>query len=198
MQDRETDTYWSIMTNTAIEGKFSGTELEELPVGVKMLWQDWRALYPHTRVLSVNGKEDAPPSYGSYFNSDRSFRGIRAKDRRFPDKELVYTFELDGKNYVIPAKVIRGGKVFSIGEKQVFLFRPEDAGLLYSTVAYHIEGGYLRFQHGTWQTTQNECVFDEKTLGFECQGDVYPHRLNGFDTFWYTLSLTNKKIELLR
>jgi hypothetical protein len=186
------------MTNTAIQGKFSGTKLKKLPVGVKMQWQDWRELYPDTKVLSVDGKEDSSPGYTDYFDSDRSFRGIRSKDRRLQDKELVFTFELEDKNYVIPVKDFLGGKVFSVGKSEVFLFRPERADLLYSTVAYHIEGDNLRFQYGSWQTVQTNCIFFKQALTFECEGDVHPQRLKGFDTFWYTLSLTKKDIEFLR
>ena len=35
MQDRETDSHWSIMTHESIHGKKKGSKLNELPLGVK-------------------------------------------------------------------------------------------------------------------------------------------------------------------
>jgi len=43
MRDKETDTYWSIMTGDAIAGDLRGTPLEELPLGEKAQWKDWVA-----------------------------------------------------------------------------------------------------------------------------------------------------------
>jgi hypothetical protein len=49
MQDKETDSYWSIMT---------GDSLAELPLGVKSQWKDWVASHPDTVVLSVEGADE--------------------------------------------------------------------------------------------------------------------------------------------
>jgi hypothetical protein len=35
LRDRETDSWWSIMTSDAIGGELDGTDLEELPFGEK-------------------------------------------------------------------------------------------------------------------------------------------------------------------
>lgn len=40
LQDKQTDTYWSIMTGNAVAGDLSGAPLDELPLGVKAQWQD--------------------------------------------------------------------------------------------------------------------------------------------------------------
>ena len=53
MQDRETDTFWSIMSGKAEAGALDGTALIELPVSEKMSWAEWRARHPDTLVLSV-------------------------------------------------------------------------------------------------------------------------------------------------
>ena len=57
MRDRETDSWWSIMTSDAIGGELEGDELEELPLGEKSTWKDWVARHPQTLVLSVEGRE---------------------------------------------------------------------------------------------------------------------------------------------
>ncbi|RMD94031.1 MAG: DUF3179 domain-containing protein, partial [Calditrichaeota bacterium] len=95
MQDRETDSYWSIMTGDAIGGKMKGEKLKELPVGVKMKWKDWIKKHPNTLVLSVQGREDVPRNvYRDYFRSGRGFRGIKAKDKRLKTKEPIFAFQL--------------------------------------------------------------------------------------------------------
>ena len=45
MQDFETDSYWSIMTHEAIEGEEKGTKLKELPIAVKVHWEEWVKKY---------------------------------------------------------------------------------------------------------------------------------------------------------
>ena len=39
MRDRQTDSWWSIMTSKAIGGPLEGTALPELPVGEKTTWK---------------------------------------------------------------------------------------------------------------------------------------------------------------
>ena len=67
MQDRQTDTYWSMMKGEAIAGELEGNDLVELPVSEKMQWRDWKAKHADTLVLSVRGREDTRSSYRSYF-----------------------------------------------------------------------------------------------------------------------------------
>jgi hypothetical protein len=70
MQDKETDTYWSIMSGDAVAGELKGRKLEELPVSVKTRWKDWLAAHPDTVVLSVDGVEHPPVNpYEKYFES---------------------------------------------------------------------------------------------------------------------------------
>ena len=51
MQDRQTDTYWSMMKGKAISGELEGNDLVELPVSEKMQWRDWKVKHPDTLVL---------------------------------------------------------------------------------------------------------------------------------------------------
>ncbi len=57
MRDRETDSWWSIMTSRAIGGPLDGAQLVELPVSTKSTWGQWRRAHPRTLVLSVDGVE---------------------------------------------------------------------------------------------------------------------------------------------
>jgi hypothetical protein len=197
MQDFETDSYWSIMTHQAIEGVKKGTKLKELPIGIKIQWEEWVEKYPQTLVLSVDGKEDSKTGYISYFNSPKGFRGIRATDRRLESKEQIFTFEYENKKYAVLNESIEGGKVFDLGNARIFLYRPEDAEMFYSTVAYLTKSlGFVKVDNG-WKEIESECVFTPETESFTGGKASCPQRFNGFDTFWYTWSLNNPETELL-
>ena len=75
MQDKQTDTYWSIMEGEAIAGELSGEKLVELPVSEKIQWRHWKEKYSDTLVLSVRGREDGPDGYRDYFRDSRGFGG---------------------------------------------------------------------------------------------------------------------------
>lgn len=107
MQDRETDSYWSIMTNESIHGKEKGAKLDELPVGIKMQWKNWKKNYLNTLVLTVKGKEDSRNVYSNYFSSDEVFKGHYATDKRMEDKVPVFAFHYKSKNYAIPIVELR-------------------------------------------------------------------------------------------
>lgn len=81
MQDKETDTYWSLMEGRALAGELEGTPLVELPAGEKTTWGDWVARYPESLVLSVDGFEhDEIDPYENYFDSSEGFRGAEASN----------------------------------------------------------------------------------------------------------------------
>ncbi len=197
MQDRETDTYWSIMNDMAVSGKLSGKRLEKIPSGIKTQWKDWKEKYPQSLVLSVNGKEDAPVGYTNYYNSAAGYRGIQAKDRRLPDKEPVFTFEYDGRKFAIPTQSTEGGTVIKFDDGHIFLFRPVNAALFYSTQAFIISGDRFVNKNGLWKTEKNRCDFDREFRNFIGSGPSCPQRLTGFDTFWYIWSLINPDTKLL-
>ena len=196
MQDFETDSYWSIMTNEAIEGEKKGTKLRELPVSSKVQWKKWVKKHPNTLVLSVDGEEDTSTGYISYFNSPEGFRGIEATDQRLENKEPIFTFEYANKKYAVANEIIEGGKVFDLGNLRILLYRPENADLFYSTIAYQTKSlGFSKVENG-WMEIDSGCVFDIETESFSKDGTNCPERFSGFDTFWYTWSLNNPDTEL--
>ena len=147
MRDKETDSFWSIMTGDSIAGDFKGTRLEELPLGEKAQWQDWVALHPRTLVLSVEGREHVRSNpYDSYFGSDSGFRGLEASDARLGTKDPIYSFHLDGKPYAVPFEAFEEGAVFRVGEREVFLYRPRGVAIYYSTLAFQGAAGEFQRQ----------------------------------------------------
>jgi len=197
MRDRETGSYWPILTGAAAAGPLRGTRLEELPGSAKMAWQDWRRLHPDTVVLSVGGVEHISNNpYDQYFASDSGFREASAKDKRLPTKEPVWAFELDGRRFAAPFRAFEGGAAFHVGERWVFLYRPKGASLYSSTRALAAEGR-IRRTEGGWVHEPSGGRFDPSRGTFvgAAAGDI--HGLPGLDTFWYVWSLTHPGTELL-
>jgi len=198
MQDRETDTFWSLMSEEAVAGKLKGTKLEELPVGQKMQWKDWVKLHPDTEVLSVDGKEDAPNVYEDYFSSALGFRHSQAEDKRLATKQPIFAFQYKNKPVAVPHQAIEGGKVFDTGSgDKIFFYRPKGAPMFFSTIAYVTTGkGFEKNEAGQWQEVESGCLFNPETGSFE--GDnCTAHRLGGFDTFWYNWSLNHPDTAVL-
>jgi hypothetical protein len=191
MQDRETNSHWSIMTNESIHGKKKGTKLNELPLGVKTQWKNWKENYPNTLVLSVKDKEDSKNVYSNYFNSDGVFRGHYATDKRMEDKVPVFAFHYKDKNYAIPHSRVEDGKIVKVEDEFFFMFRPEKSSIYQSTAAYNLENRQIEINNNKWVISDTNCYFNSKSYHFVGEGSDCPPKLEGMDTFWYTWSLTN-------
>lgn len=190
MQDKETDSYWPIMTGVSLAGEYRGTRLVELSFGTKAQWKDWVAEHPDTLVLSVDGIEHVDDNpYDNYFASDKAFRGSEAEDDRLPAKASIYAFHLDGNAYAVPFESFFGGAAFDVAGRTVFLYRPPGAALFLSTAAFVVEGALAR-REGAW-TTAGGATFDPEAGVFAEDGADQALPLGGFDTFWFNWSMTN-------
>ena len=193
MQDKQTDTYWSLMKGQALAGTMKGQSLVELPIGEKATWKQWRTKYPDTKVLSVNSKEDAPESYQEYFRGQNGFRGLKAKDQRLETKSPIFAFRYDEKAYAVPYSEFQSGGVFDLPDgSQIFLYRADKDHLFRSTSVFLSKNGFFKNEN-TWTESKTGHAFDESSRLFEPEID----RLNGFDTFWYNWSLNNPETALL-
>jgi hypothetical protein len=197
MQDKETDSYWSIMTGTALAGTYGGTRLQELPLGEKARFRDWVKRHPQTLVLSVDGVEHVESNpYDNYFASEKGFHSMKAKDERLPTKAPIYAFWHSGKAFAVPFASFEGdGATFSAPGLNLFLERPRKADFYEATRAFRSTRGFER-RDGAWVDLDTGARYDAGARRF-VGGDVASEPLSGFDTFWYTWSLTNPGTELL-
>jgi hypothetical protein len=191
MRDRETDSWWSIMTSEAIGGELDGADLVELPLGEKTTWGEWVQRHPETLVLSVDGKEHEPVNpYDNYFGSDGTFRNLEVADDRLPPKEPIFSFRHAGRPVAVPHSAFEGGRLFLLPDllgKRLLLYRAEGAPMFASTRAYLVDDELVA---GTE---------DPKSLLARIDGGaggVGP--VEGFDTFWYNWIAVNEGSELLR
>jgi len=189
MRDRETDSWWSIMTSDSIGGTLEGADLEELPFGEKTTWGDWKTRHPETLVLSVEGVEHVGDNpYDNYFNSDGTFRDLEIDDDRLPAKENIFSFWLMDLPFAATHRAIEGGKVYPIEGLEgrvVFLHRVPGKPMYASSDAYLVDQAVAAAvgASGLLEHIQNHPEVAE--------------RLNGFDTFWYSWVSINKESHLL-
>ncbi len=205
MQDKQTDTYWSIMSGKAEAGALAGTALVELPVSEKLTWAEWYARHPDTLVLSVTRRTDdgqtvtsqdpGSDEYGNYFASEEGFRDYEATDTRLDTKDQIHAFLHDGVAYAIDLRRVVGGKVFELHEgTKILIYREATDQMFRGSSAFLSSAGFEQ-RGGSWFELSTNAAFNAITRDF---GGAPVKRLNGFDTFWYTWSLTHTDTELLR
>lgn len=194
MQDKQTDSYWSIMTGGSTAGRFKGTQLVEMPVTERVQWKQWRERHPETLVLSIRGSESDDDGYGDYWTSPVGFNGQRATDKRLQTKAPIYAFEYGGSKYAVPHTNFAGGHVFALGDgTHLFLYREPGAALFSGTDAYSSATGFHR-DGETWVESATDARFDAATGTFS-SAQLTP--FSGFDTFWYNWSLNNPGTKVL-
>ncbi len=197
MQDKETDSYWAIMSGEAIAGEFKGTRLRELPVGEKAAWKDWLAKHPDTEILSVNGREQGVDHYERYFKASDGFRGSHARDKRLKTKEPIFAFHYDGRSYAVQHSDFENGKVYNMGDARLFLHRRAGSEMFVSTTALLSSTGGFSQAEDIWTHDETGCTFDVASGLFQREKESCTQALTGFDTFWYNWSLANPDTELL-
>ena len=192
MRDRETDSWWSIMTSDAIGGELDGTDLVELPQGEKATWKNWRQRHPNTLVLSVDGAEhiDNNP-YDNYFASEGTFRDLKIDDQRLAPKDSIYSFWWGDEPYAVPHTAYPGGRVLEVegwGDKRLFLYRGKKASIFESSQAWVVPA-----------TLADQTKKSKDLLALLTSGDAErAERLTGFDTFWYNWVSVNQNTHLVR
>lgn len=190
MRDRETDSWWSIMSSSAIGGELQGSELREIPVSDKTTWGEWRERHPDTLVLSVDGREHVEDNpYENYFEGEETFRSIEIDDDRLPAKASVYAFWHAGTPHVIANEAIEGGKLVRLDEDWIAVFqRDVGASVFASSRAHRVPAGRITI------SDDPQRVIERIESGEISQAQP----LEGFDTYWYNWVIVNPETELLK
>jgi len=98
LYDRQTNSLWSQIRQTAVTGAMKGRRLEALPM-THTTWRDWVERYPETEVLSDqtrfrrNYKVDPYPDYR---RSGKLYFPVAAENSKYRRKSLVLGLEIDG------------------------------------------------------------------------------------------------------
>lgn len=100
LYDRSTDSHWSQMLLESVNGKLIGEKAETFAV-VETTWKTWKALYPDTKVVSLqtgHSRNYNQYPYGDYrTNHNNLIFPFSPKDQRLPAKERVHGIIINDK-----------------------------------------------------------------------------------------------------
>lgn len=100
LYDRKTDSRWSQMLLTSVNGEMIGAEADTYPV-VETTWKTWKTLFPNSKVLNKNtgfSRNYGVYPYGSYrTNHDLLIFPVSRDDNRLPRKERGLGIILGGR-----------------------------------------------------------------------------------------------------
>ncbi len=179
MYDRQTNSLWSHVTGTAVEGKLTGARLKLYPA-IHTTWAEWKDLYPAGVVLSKQtgfGLEGTRNVYESYFTDGNRLGifGTENPDKSLPGKEFVIGLTLDSMAVAYPYRhlsrqplvndVVAGQSlavVFSAGSGTGVVFSRTLAGRTLTFTNLHREQGGLLMDdcetRSTWRALSGEAV----------------------------------------
>ncbi len=96
--DRLTNSNWSQMLMTSVNGSLIGTTVESYPI-IETTWLTWKNMFPDSKVVSKNtghSRNYGAFPYGDYkINHDRLLFPVIHEDSRLPKKERIFGIILD-------------------------------------------------------------------------------------------------------
>ncbi len=131
MFDRQTNSLWTQVDGRAVRGPLAGRSLAVVP-SVHATWEEWRALYPDSRVLRKRGEFHTP--YAEYNRNPHrlGILGRRNPDQRLAGKERVLGIRDGTAALAFPLKDVRRARVVNaeVGSMPVVLAAPADLPVL--------------------------------------------------------------------
>jgi hypothetical protein len=106
--DRLTDSNWSQMLFTCVNGPLIGMKAELIPV-IETTWETARKAFPDVRVVSTETGYNRNYSiypYGNYKTSDQLLFAVKPLDTRLPKKERVFGIISDNITMVVPISTL--------------------------------------------------------------------------------------------
>lgn len=206
MYDRSSETLWSQALGMGIVGKYSGTKLEKIPFDLAY-WNDWRELYPNSKVLSINtgfGRPYDVDPYGDYYTNPNIYFPVSHRDYRLGAKEVVIGIEYNGMYKAYRLDDIEGKKVIndSINGKPIVLLSPYPYMVRVFDASLD-NGRVLEFQYNR---DSNEMVDKQTGSRWSIDGSVIDGGMEGKSLtrlpvdigFWFTWAAFHPDTELYR
>ena len=191
MRDRETDSWWSLMSSKAIGGELDGAGMAEMAGSEKVQWSDWVSRHPGTLVLSVDGIEHVENNpYDNYFGEgDHTFRDLKVEDDRLGPKQPIYAFWWEDRPIAVSHEFVEGGVILPLpGSAEVLVLWREEGVSVFASSRARIVAAEVAKEAG-----DAAAVFAALDAGK--LGDARP--ASGFDTYWYTWVLVNPASDIL-
>lgn len=194
MLDRGTGSYWWQVAGEAIVGPLTGTTLTPLPSSVAR-WEDWRQLYPDTKVLSRDTGFDRPYDRDPFLNyaaliDDGQFPfpvGEAARDDRLATSTLVVGVEIGDVNRVYPLPVVGGAVNDTIDGTPVLVLTAGD-GETANVFSPVVDGTTLHIDQVDDRYVDEETASVWMASGEAISGPLEGRRLTSIPsrtTFWF-------------
>lgn len=204
MYDRNTQSNWSQLRLQCV----NGSEIGERPTLLKVIetdWKTWSALYPNTKVLSLNTgfpRDYTTYPYGDYkTNHDRLIFSVDPMNTQLPSKQRVFTLVNRGSSKAYKFSDFSGGKAI----KDTFSFADYvvvgNASLIYAFKLSENQKN-LNFEYSH---TDNEAFFKDdegntwSIFGEAIDGPRKGEELgtaSGVVSFWFAVAAFYPNIEI--
>ena len=95
--DRETDSYWSQIRLDCVQGSRKGENIKTIQL-IETTWENWKNMYPNTKVVAVNTNFDRQYNqypYGDYRSINTTYFPANPVDTRLHSKEVVHGIVLN-------------------------------------------------------------------------------------------------------
>ena len=131
MYDRQTESWWQQFGGEALAGRYTGTELQQLPASI-VAWAEFKRRHPGGRVLSRDTGHSRPYGENPYQGYDDVassplFPTKNSDDDRLAAKERVVFVERRGDAVAIPYSTLERKRALTIvvgGERLLVRWRP--------------------------------------------------------------------------
>ncbi len=160
MYDHQTETLWSGVTGAALRGKLKGKQLEILAAQPKVRWDQWKATYPGSKVLTLYGFQDyEDDSYADYHMGPMTgIVPVVHRDDRLHPKAKVMAIRLGDQARAYPLELFnQETKLLTdrVADKDLVVYRDpvSEASAVFER---ELEGQALTFKAGkTWTTLED-------------------------------------------
>jgi hypothetical protein len=193
MYDRTSNSLWSQALGEGIVGKYAGKKLEKIPFELAY-WDDWKKLYPDSKVLSIDtgfGRPYGTDPYGEYYTSSQLIFPVSYHDDRLGLKEVVIgvehgnTFEAYKLQDLEDKGVINdeiNGKAISLFSQYSFMVKAFDRSIDGQTLDFTYD---LHTKKIKDRQTGSEWNFDGLAVDGQMQGKKLS-RLPFDEGFWFS------------
>lgn len=182
MYDRDSESYWSQITGSGIQGDYEGESLEEFRV-IWTEWGNWKERHPETEVMEETEfarNYDADPyenafGIGNYYETEDTMFSVMSEDDSRPNKEVVLGYRNSQGAVAFDYEKIETERVIEteVGDQDYVLIY--DEGLETGRMYENPENQEIIFENGGY-------LIDGES--FEAY-DLPLNEVPAFDAYWF-------------
>jgi hypothetical protein len=167
LYDRQSESLWSQLKMQAVSGKRVGDKLTLLPAS-HTSWADWRARYPHTRVLSTKTgfrRDYQQDPYQDYAKQRQTYFPVSNQNARYHPKEMVIG--------VVQGETVKAWPFAELAKTDEAV--ADTLGLEAVTVIFNAAARSARVMDASGEEIPSTIGFWFAWMAFYPQSEVYQH-----------------------